>query len=92
MKYVTPPFYWSLLYVVKAIVFTFARVEVVGKENMPRRGPLIVASNHFNNADPPVLGATMPRRLAFMAKHEMFQWPVLGLAARLGGCLPRSPL
>ena len=88
MKYVTPPFYWSLLFVVKAIVFTFARVEVIGKENMPRRGPVIVAANHFNNADPPVLGATIPRRLAFMAKHEMFQWPVLGLAARLGGCFP----
>ena len=88
MKYVTPPYYWSLLFVVKAIVFTFARVEVTGKENVPRRGPLIVAANHFNNADPPVLGATMPRRLAFMAKQEMFQWPILGLAARLGGAFP----
>jgi 1-acyl-sn-glycerol-3-phosphate acyltransferase len=88
LKYVTPPFYWSLLFVVKAIVFTFARVEVVGKENMPRRGAVIIASNHVNNADPPVLGATMPRRLAFMAKQEMFQWPVLGMAARLGGCFP----
>jgi len=88
LKYVTPPFYWSFLGLVKAIVFTFARVEVSGKENVPRRGPLIVAANHFNNADPPVLGATVPRRLCFMAKHEMFQWPVLGLAARLGGAFP----
>lgn len=88
MKYITPPYYWSLLWVVKAIVFTFARVEVTGKENVPRKGPLIVATNHFNNADPPVLGATMPRRLAFMAKNEMFQWPILGLAARLGGAFP----
>ena len=88
MKYVTPPFYGSLLRVVRAIVFGFARVEVTGKENVPRKGPLIVAANHFNNADPPVLGATMPRRLAFMAKNEMFQWPILGLAARLGGAFP----
>lgn len=88
MKYVTPPFYWSLLGVVRAIVFTFARVEVVGKENAPRKGPLIIACNHINNADPPVLGATIPRRLVFMAKHEMFQWPILGLAARLGGAFP----
>ena len=88
MKYVTPPFYWSLLGLVKAIVFTLARVEVSGKENVPRRGPLIIAANHFNNADPPILGAAVPRRLSFMAKHEMFQWPVLGLAARLGGAFP----
>ena len=30
----------------------------------------------------------MPRRLVFMAKHEMFQWPILGLVARLGGAFP----
>jgi 1-acyl-sn-glycerol-3-phosphate acyltransferase len=88
LKYVTPPFYWSLLGLVRTIVYTFARVEVTGKENVPRRGPLIIACNHINNADPPVLGATMPRRLVFMAKHEMFQWPILGLAARLGGAFP----
>jgi 1-acyl-sn-glycerol-3-phosphate acyltransferase len=73
---------------VRAIVFSLARVEVIGKKNVPRKGPLIIASNHFNNADPPVLGATMPRRLVFMAKNEMFQWPILGLAARLGGAFP----
>ena len=88
MKHITPPFYWSLLGVVRAIVLSLARVEVIGKKNVPRKGPLIVAANHFNNADPPVLGATMPRRLAFMAKNEMFQWPILGLAARLGGAFP----
>lgn len=88
MKHITPPFYWSLLGVVRAIVFSLARVEVIGKKNVPRKGPLIIASNHFNNADPPVLGATMPRRLVFMAKNEMFQWPILGLAARLGGAFP----
>jgi len=88
VKHITPPFYWSLLGVVRAIVFSLARVEVIGKKNVPRKGPLIIASNHFNNADPPVLGATMPRRLVFMAKNEMFQWPILGLAARLGGAFP----
>jgi len=88
VKYVTPVFYGSLVRVVRAIVFTLARVEVSGGENVPRHGPLIIAASHFNNADPPVLGATMPRRLAFMAKNEMFQWPILGLAARLGGAFP----
>lgn len=88
MKYVIPAFYWSALALVKAIVLVLVRVEVAGKENMPRQGPLIVASNHFNNADPPLLGATLPRRLVFMAKHEMFQWPVLGLMTRLAGAFP----
>ena len=29
--------------------------EVVGRELVPLDGPLIVASNHLNNADPPMI-------------------------------------
>jgi 1-acyl-sn-glycerol-3-phosphate acyltransferase len=88
VKYIVPTFYWSLLFVVKAVIFAFTTTEVVGREKMPRRGPLILASNHFNNADPPLLGAVMPRRLVFMAKQEMFQWPLIGMMARLAGAFP----
>lgn len=88
MKYIIPIFYGSLLGFVKGIVFVFARVEVTGTENLPRKGPLVVVANHLNNADPPILGAALHRRLVFMAKSEMFQWPILGLAARLGGAFP----
>jgi 1-acyl-sn-glycerol-3-phosphate acyltransferase len=88
VKYITPVFYGSLLDFVRGIVFVFAHVEIAGKENLPPKGPLIVVSNHVNNADPPILGAVLTRRLVFMAKVEMFQWPILGLAARLGGAIP----
>ncbi len=88
MKYIVPAFYWSLLAVVKAVVLAFTATEIVGREKMPRQGALIMASNHFNNADPPLLGAVMPRRLVFMAKHEMFQWPIIGMMARLAGAFP----
>ncbi len=88
MKYGTPFFYRFFVGVAKIIVFVLVRVEVTGKENLPRKGALIVVSNHLNNADPPVLASVLPRRLVFMAKSEMFQWPILGLAARLGGAFP----
>jgi 1-acyl-sn-glycerol-3-phosphate acyltransferase len=88
LKHVVPFFYWSGLTLLRAIAFVFARVEVEGRENMPRQGPLILASNHFNNADPPLLATVMPRRLVFMAKHEMFQWPILGMMTRLAGAFP----
>lgn len=88
MKYIVPLFYWSLLTVVKVVIFTFTTTEIVGREKMPRQGALILASNHFNNADPPLLGAISPRRLVFMAKHEMFQWPIIGMMARLAGAFP----
>ena len=88
MRYIVPAFYWTGLAVIKAAVFVLVRVEVVGKENMPLRGALIIAANHLGNADPPVLASRMPRRLVYMAKDEMFQWLVLGFLARLAGAFP----
>ena len=88
MRYIVPVFYGTLINVLRVIVYTFARVEVVGKENLPRRGAMILASNHLNNVDPPVLATALPRRLTFMAKQEMFQWPVVGLITRLAGAFP----
>jgi 1-acyl-sn-glycerol-3-phosphate acyltransferase len=67
------------------------KFEVVGKENLPLKGPLIVASNHLNNADPPMIAlATRPRFPMFMAKREMISWPILGPAFRIFGAFPVS--
>lgn len=88
MRYIVPAFYWTGLPAIRAAIFVLMRVEVVGRENMPLRGPLIVASNHLNNADPPLLASRMPRRLVYMAKDEMFQWPVMGFLTRLTGAFP----
>lgn len=64
------------------------KVEIVGREHVPRRGPLIVASNHLNNADPPIIAAALPRRAVFMAKREMFSWPVLSWLFKAFGAFP----
>jgi len=65
------------------------RFEVVGKENIPLEGPLILASNHLNNADPPMITlAIRPRLPMFMAKSEMIRWPILGPAFRIFGAFP----
>ena len=88
MRYIVPSFYWTGLAAIKAAIFVLLRVEIVGRENMPLRGALIVAANHLSNADPPVLASRMPRRLVYMAKDEMFQWPVMGFLTRLAGAFP----
>jgi len=58
------------------------RWEIRGKENIPARGPLIVVANHVHIADPPLLSASIPRRIVFMAKEEVFHHLVQGPLVR----------
>lgn len=64
------------------------KFEVIGRENAPLEGPLIIASNHLNNADPPAVALAFPRFPTFMAKREMIGWPILGAAFRIFGAFP----
>ena len=88
MTYLRPAVYWPARALMTGIAFLVARIEVVGRERVPRQGALIVASNHLNNADPPVLTIVSPRRLVFMTKYEALRWPVVGLLMRLAGAFP----
>jgi len=54
------------------------RLKVVGAENVPRTGPLIVAPNHRSYADPPLVGVALPREVHFLAKKELFSFPPFG--------------
>ncbi len=64
------------------------KFEVVGREHVPLEGPLILVSNHVNNADPPAVTLAVPRYTMFMAKREMTTWPILGPAFRMFGAFP----
>jgi len=50
---------------------------VVGGENVPRTGPLILASNHVSYLDPIFLGVSLPRKANYMAKEEIFRNPLI---------------
>lgn len=69
---------------VSAIFYPLYRIKVIGKENFPKEGGVLLCSNHIDNLDPPVVGITAPRPVRFMAKEELFQMPILkGLLPRL---------
>lgn len=55
---------------------TFGRLEVIGEENVPPHGPVILACNHLAFTDPPLLVAAIPRPLHFLGKRELFGNPI----------------
>jgi 1-acyl-sn-glycerol-3-phosphate acyltransferase len=54
------------------------RLEARGTENLPADGGYVLACNHISNFDPWPLGMPLwPRRfLRFMAKSELYWWPL----------------
>lgn len=71
-------FYRFATTVVHIALLPFYRFQVIGKENIPKDGPVIICSNHISNLDPPVVGITSPRDIYFMAKEELFKNKLLG--------------
>jgi 1-acyl-sn-glycerol-3-phosphate acyltransferase len=60
------------------------RPTVTGLDNVPRTGPVILASNHLSFADSLVIPIVAPRKVAFLAKSDYFTGTGLkGTASRL---------
>jgi 1-acyl-sn-glycerol-3-phosphate acyltransferase len=63
------------------------RLRSAGSEHLPLEGGFVLASNHQSNFDPWPLGISLfPRRyLRFMAKSELFWFPLGLIVSAVGG-------
>lgn len=59
-----------------------------GRDNIPKNIPVIYASNHRTNADPPLVGAGARGKYAFMAKEELFKNKLFAWLIRSLGAFP----
>ena len=69
-----------------ALGFYFRRIERFHAERVPVSGPVLLTSNHPNSVtDPFVIGASLPRKVNFMATVQMFRFaPLKWLLIRCG--------
>lgn len=54
------------------------RRRIRGAEHVPRKGAMMIASNHISNLDPPMVGTSIWRPCYFMAKEELFRNRLFG--------------
>ncbi|WP_310829333.1 lysophospholipid acyltransferase family protein [Paenibacillus pedocola] len=72
----------GLLRLIYAILFP---LKIVGKENVPKEGGVLLCANHISLLDPMTIGIKLKRQVKYMAKAELFKVPVLGwLIDKLG--------
>jgi 1-acyl-sn-glycerol-3-phosphate acyltransferase len=68
-------FYAVLKVLVTRLTLAVWRPKVEGLENLPKTGPVIVASNHLSFIDSILIPMVCPRRVAFLAKEEYWTSP-----------------
>ena len=66
----------------------FLNWRVTGQEHVPLDGPLVVVCNHVHLVDPLLLISAFPRWITYMAKEELFHYPVIGAILRWSEVFP----
>jgi 1-acyl-sn-glycerol-3-phosphate acyltransferase len=80
--------YWTFIGALRIVLrLSGIQVRVEGLENIPS-GVCVFASNHASNLDPVALVPNIPRRVALLAKKEVFRIPILSKALRLARLIP----
>lgn len=64
--------YRSSTFLVYWFLKLFFGLSIIGRDAIPCKGSFILASNHLSNFDPPLLAASCPRQIGFLAKEELF--------------------
>lgn len=69
------------VFLIKNLLNSIYKIEVTGLENIPTRGGGVLICNHTDNLDVFVQGTSIPRKIVFLAKYELFnpQEPILKL-------------
>lgn len=81
--------YAFLVKLLSRIISALFKLEVIGEENVPKEGPLMVCANHLSNWDPVLVAVSLKsRQVRYMAKAELFKIPGLNVLLKTLGAYP----
>jgi glycerol-3-phosphate dehydrogenase (NAD(P)+) len=85
---VNPFLYWTLRALFVSFFLIYFRMRRIGREHLPRHGPLLLASNHRSFLDPFVIGTLIRRPVYYMAKRELFEKRLQAVLLNALGAFP----
>lgn len=88
MKYNDKLVYKIAKPILKLIFVGLFRPTVIGVENIPKKGRILIAGNHTKWWDSIMLISMTNRPVHFLAKKELFDSPKTSWIMKLMGCIP----
>jgi 1-acyl-sn-glycerol-3-phosphate acyltransferase len=82
------PVYTLLERILRPILTLAYRVKIVGGDNVPSTGACVLAANHASVLDGFFLALTTTRQVRFMAKAELYRWPIVKQILEAAGAFP----
>lgn len=64
---------WFLYFVVLPVGYIYYKVKIKGRENIDCKKRYVFAGNHNSYIDPPMVSLAVNRKVAYMAKEELFK-------------------
>lgn len=77
--------YRFLRWIARVLVRLLTRTQVIGLENLPPSGAVLLVGNHLHMFDPPLALAILPRRGTVFAADDWVNKPVIGHLIRWTG-------
>jgi len=74
--------------VLTPIILLLYRYRAIDVANVPERGPVLIAPNHFSFWDHFFVAVLLRREVHFMAKSQLFKPPVIDFIINHGGVFP----
>jgi 1-acyl-sn-glycerol-3-phosphate acyltransferase len=72
----------------RALFKLYFRWRVYNAERVPLEGGVILASNHASFLDPPLVGSGVRRGINYLARENLFRFPVMGWVLRQWQVVP----
>src|SRR5436309_3667202 len=83
-----PDWVYELVRLITSLyAYTLLRARAIGSENVPGKGAVILAPNHFSFMDHFLMGCCIRRKVRFMAKSQLFKGPMQAVYTH-GGVFP----